>query len=132
MTYPLKFRQQVLQVQQDQGLTYAQTAQRFGIGVNTLVCWHRRLLPITQRQVNPYKIASQALLEDVQQYPDAYYHERGLRLGVSAAAIFYAFKRLGISRKKRPLSTPKPVSRHKSTSKTKLLTGKLCKDPSST
>lgn len=87
--------------------------------MNTLLCWHRRVEPITQRQVTPYKVDPKALLEDVQQYPDAYNYERGLRLGVSAGAILYALRRLGISRKKRPSLTPKPVSRHKSTSKTK-------------
>ena len=41
---------------------------------------------------------------DIREYPDAFQHERAKRFDVSASAIFYALRRLGITYKKNPES----------------------------
>ncbi|MGL4667238.1 MAG: IS630 transposase-related protein [Saezia sp.] len=100
MAYSLDFRQKVLAIKKEQGLTYKQTAQRFDIGQTTLLRWHKRI-EIHQCAVpRRRKIDKQALLEDVKQYPDAYQYERARRFGVSAVAIGKALKKQSISYKK--------------------------------
>ena len=74
---------------------------------------------MNQRNKAPSKISNAALLEDVHLYPDAYLKERAQRLGASSVGIFHALKRLGITRKKRPICTPKQTIRHKSASRQK-------------
>ena len=64
------------------------------------------------RQTKPYKIPNEALLKDVNQYPDDYLYERARRLNYSKSGNGYALKRLNISQKK-DLSTSKSVSNKK-------------------
>jgi hypothetical protein len=54
------------------------------------------------RKKKPTKISNEAILEDVNKYPDAYQSERALRLGVSKSGIYHALKRNKISYKKKP------------------------------
>ncbi|WP_255464585.1 transposase, partial [Neisseria yangbaofengii] len=44
------------------------------------------------------QVAKEALLRDVEQYPDAYCYERAQRLNCSTNGIHQALKRYGISR----------------------------------
>lgn len=105
MTYPLKFRQHVLSVKAAEGLNYEQTAQRFKIGMASVVRWSKKIEPATTRHKPATKIDMQALAEDVRFYPDAYQAERAQRLGVSASGIQKALRRLGVTRKKRAHGT---------------------------
>ena len=114
MTYPLKFRQHVLEVQKQEGLTFEETSQRFRIGKTSLVRWHRRVEPVKSRNRLPRKISMEALAEDVQHSPDAYQYERAARLGVST----YALKRLGITFKKRASNIQKLIMKLEKPSKT--------------
>jgi transposase len=104
MTYPLKFRQHILAVQKQEGLSYQQAADRFHIGIASLVRWAKNLEPAKSRYKPDTKIDKQKLIEDIKRYPDAYQYERAARLGVSKSGIYHALKRLGFTFKKRPSS----------------------------
>ena len=119
MTYPLKFRQHVLAIKEKENLTFARTAQRFGLGIASVMRWAKNIQPVTKRHKPPTKIDTQALTEDVRQFPDAYQRERAARLGVSATGIYHALRRLGFTRKKRPSGTRKPIPLREPTSRTK-------------
>ena len=45
MTYPLEFREKVMEVKSKYGLTYQQAAERFCMGKDTLTRWHKCLEP---------------------------------------------------------------------------------------
>ena len=100
MTYCLDFRQKIFKHKAKHGLTFAQTSERFDIGIATLFRWQKRLTPYQTRNKPALKINEGQLLEDVQKYPDDYQWERAQRFGVTQRAIGLAFKRLGISYKK--------------------------------
>lgn len=100
MTYGLSFRHKVFKIKASEGLTYEETAKRFGIGKTTLVRWHQRLTPLMNRNKPATKVDMNILKQDIKDYPDAYQHERAERLQVSQAGIWYALKRLGVTYKK--------------------------------
>ncbi|GFN46158.1 IS630 transposase-related protein [Candidatus Regiella insecticola] len=100
MTYPLKFRQYVLAIKEQEKLTYAQTAERFVVGMASLMRWANRIEPCMTRNKPATKIDREVLTQDVATYPDAYQFERAQRLGVSARGIGDALKRLGLTCKK--------------------------------
>jgi len=112
MTYSLDFRKKVFEIKAKEGLTYEETANRFGISKTTLVRWHQRLEPLKNRNKPATKIDMHLLREDVEKYPDAYQYERAKRLNVSQMGILYALKRLGITYKKNSES-PQGGSRKK-------------------
>ena len=82
MTYSLEFRLQVLSVKQKKDLSFSETAERFGVGVASIVRWVKNPEPRTHRHKPPAKQNMDALKEDIHLYPDAYQYERGERLGV--------------------------------------------------
>jgi transposase len=100
MTYPLKFRQHVLAIRQKEGLSFSQTAERFGVGMASVMRWAKNVQPVTRRNKPATKIDGERLAQDVLMYPDAYLRERAQRFGVSKTGIEMALKRLGLSRKK--------------------------------
>lgn len=102
--YSLGYRQRVFKVKGEEGLTYAETSKRFGVGVRTLFKWSKRIEPKKKREKPATKIDMEALRRDVEKYPDKYQYERAEAFGVTVAAIFYALKRLGISYKKNAAS----------------------------
>lgn len=88
----------------------SQVAQAYQISGNTLYLWIRLKAQTgnLNHQVkgqNATKLNSQKLAEYVQQHPDAYLHETAEHFHCSKSAIFYALKRMGITRKKRPPHT---------------------------
>jgi transposase len=99
MAYSYDFRRKVLTVREKEDLTIAEVADRFGVGVASVVRWikdiHRKKQGFRKR-----KIDMDVLKQDVADHPDAYQHERAARLGVTQNAIFLALKRLGVSYKK--------------------------------
>lgn len=105
MTYSLDFRKRVLSVQDQERLTFKETSKRFLIGLATLVRWHNRLVPKMTRNKPAVKINMEALKEDVLKHPDSYLHERAKRFQVSISGIQSALKRLGISYKKKSVSS---------------------------
>lgn len=120
MTYSLKFRLHVLAVREAEGLSYAQTAKRFCVGVASLVRWGNHPEPAKKRNKPPTKLSMDALVEDIKQYPDGYLYERARRLHVSKSGVQHAIKRLGITHKKRRSNTQEPMNRHGPTSRKKL------------
>jgi transposase len=99
MTYSSDFRRKVLSVREKEGLTIAQVAARFDVGIASIVRWLKRPEP----KIHGYrrrKIDMDALARDVEQYPDAYQSERAVRFGVHQNAICHALKKLKVSYKK--------------------------------
>ncbi|WP_201528625.1 IS630 family transposase [Psychrobacter frigidicola] len=111
MTYSIDFRKQVLRSISN-GMTVRDAAQLYNISTSTIHSWTQTLVPKKNRNKAPTKIANEALLQDVKQYPDDYMYERAQRFGCSKSGIESALKRLGISKKK-TLKHPKscPVKR---------------------
>lgn len=100
MTYPLSFRRKVLSVREQEGLTIAQAAARFGVGIASVTRWIKNPIPKETRNKPATKIDMAALARDVREYPDAYQAERARRLGVSEKGIGHALRRMHISYKK--------------------------------
>ena len=105
MTYSPDFRQKVLAIKEQEGLTQAEAALRFGVGVASVTRWEKRVEAKLTRNKPATKLDMNALEADVKTYPDAYQYERAARLGVSPRAIGYALKRLGISYKKNAVAS---------------------------
>jgi transposase len=112
MTYSIDYRKQVLFSIAD-GMTIREAALFYGLSTSTIHSWQQNLTPKTTRNKAPTKIPDDALIEDVERYPDDYNYERARRLNCSQTGIFNALKRLGISQKK-DLRTSKSVSDKKS------------------
>lgn len=102
MTYSLDFRRKVLAVREEEGLTIAEVAERFCVGVASVVRWINRVEPCLTRNKPATKIDRIKLARDVREHPDAYQAERAARLGVSEKGIGHALRRMGISYKKKP------------------------------
>lgn len=99
MTYSIDFRRKVLSVRERDGLTIAQVARRFDIGVASVVRWLKQPGP----EVHGYrrrKIDMDALRRDIEQYPDAYQYERAVRFGVHQNTVHHALKKLKVTYKK--------------------------------
>lgn len=111
MTYSVQFRKKVLKLQET-GESFITLSQRFKISTTTISRWKKQLLPKKHRHKKAVKIDDEALRRDIQDHPDSYSYERGIRFGVSASGIRYAQKRLGISYKKNAQS-PQGRSRKK-------------------
>ena len=111
MAYSLDFRRKVLSVRKKEGLTIAEVAARFDVGVASVTRWvkniHRKPQGFRQR-----KIDLDVLRQDIRDYPDAYQYERAKRMGVAQNAIFLALKKLGVTYKK---NSEASQSRHKRT-----------------
>lgn len=100
MTYSLDFRLHILAVKKKKNLSFAETAERFSVGIASIVRWSKKPAPQTTRNKPPVKINMDALQADILQYPDAYQYERAERLSVSPTGIWYALKRLNVTYKK--------------------------------
>ncbi len=100
MTYSLDFRKKILSIRTKEGLSFAKVSKRFGVSVNSVFLWSKRLEPKRTKNRPTIKIDNEVLMEDIKKYPDAYNCERAHRLNVSTSGICCAIKRLGISYKK--------------------------------
>ena len=100
MAYSLDFRKRVFSVKEERGLTFKDTSKLFEIDIRTLFRWQERLEPRTTRDKPATKVDMQALKADLEKNPDRFQYERAQDYGVSQATIFYALKRLKVSRKK--------------------------------
>ena len=45
MTHPIKFRRHVLRIKEQEGLSFAQVAERFSVGLASVKRWSKRLEP---------------------------------------------------------------------------------------
>ena len=105
MTYSLDFRKKVLSIRSREKLSFAQAARRFGISVNSIFLWSKRLEPKYTKNRPAIKIDSETLMKDIKKYPDAFNYERANRLNVSTPGIHSSMKRLKISYKKNTKSS---------------------------
>ena len=105
MTYSIDFRLRVLKIKAEEGLSYTATSKRFGVSVNSILLWTKRIEAKRSRHKPATKINSEVLKEDIKAYSDAYYYERAKRLGVSATGIYRAMKRLRVTYKKNAQSS---------------------------
>ncbi|MEZ5813929.1 MAG: IS630 transposase-related protein [Alphaproteobacteria bacterium] len=87
MTYSSDFRRKVLSVREKEGLTIAQVATRFCVGVASVTRWIKTPDPKLTRHKPATKIDMDALAHDVLDYPDAYQYERARRLGSAKKAL---------------------------------------------
>jgi len=83
-----------------EGLSIAQVAARFCVGIASVTRWLKNPNPKLTRNKPATKIDMIALARDVREFPDAYQAERARRLGVSEKGIGHALRRMGISYKK--------------------------------
>jgi Transposase len=72
MTYSLDFRRKAISVREQEGLTIAEVAARFGVGIASVVRWLKKLEPQRTRNKPATKIDMAALARDVRDFPDAY------------------------------------------------------------
>jgi len=90
--------------------TVLEISKLLDIGTATLWRWKARarqdrLAPSYPTDRPAYKLDEQAMLSWLAAHPDAYQHEIAKAMGVSRTAVQWAFKRLGITRKKRRRNT---------------------------
>ena len=109
MTYSADFREQVIKNIKQKDMSIRQACTFYNISKSTLQRW--LIDPSIQTTIvkAPTSIPNEALLKDVNQYPDDYLYEWARRLNCSKSGIGYALKRLNISQKK-DLRTSKSVS----------------------
>lgn len=100
MACSIDFRRKVLEIKDRDGLSFEETALRFGVSKSSVSRWAKRLEPCLTRNKPATKITAERLVSDVERHPDAYQHERAERFGCSQRGICEALKRLKISRKK--------------------------------
>ncbi len=101
MSYPVEVRRHILAVRLKEGLTYEQTAARFGVGIASLTRWSKRLERKTP-EGRPRKIALEKLDEHVRAHPDATLDERAAHFSVTRNAVFEALRKIGVTYKKSP------------------------------
>ena len=101
MTYSLDFRRKVLKVREKEGLSTKEAAERFNIGVDSVMRWVKHIKPQEKRHKPALKINMEALAQDVQEHPDSYHYERAKRFCVSTTCIRKALRRLGMTYKKK-------------------------------
>lgn len=105
MSYDIKMRRHVLKVREEEQLSYAKVAERFGIGKQTVYNWTKRIAEKKQRNKRAVKINMDALRADIEKHPDTYQYERAVKFGVSQPGIWHAMKRLQVSYKKNTFSS---------------------------
>lgn len=106
MTYSNDFRKKVLFIKEQESLSFAKVAKRFGVGIASIVRWTKDIESKKTRNKPATKIDMEALKKDIEAYPDAYQYERAKRLNVSPMGIAHALRRLGVTYKKNPKSSP--------------------------
>lgn len=98
MTYSTDIRELVLK-KHSEGSSIRKLAKEFEMSPQTIQLWKKDLDTKAYKR-KPSKIDDERLREDVEEYPDAYQHERAARFNCSQRAIGKALKRIGITQKK--------------------------------
>ena len=113
MTYSADFRAQVIKSVKNKEMSIRQACTFYNVSKTALQRWLKNPSIKQTRDKPPSKIPNEALLKDVEQYPDDYLYERARRFNCSKTGMHTALKRLGISQKK-DLRTYKSLSDKKS------------------
>lgn len=109
--YSTDLRQRALQYLEETN-DKMKTSQLFQVGIATIYRWVARrkqngsIEPLRKKSFYK-KIDDQKLIAYVEQNPDHFLSEIGQHFGLTLQAVFYALRRLKITRKKRPRSTRK-------------------------
>lgn len=103
--YPEKYRKRTIEYRQE-GHTLEETHSTFKVSISTIRQWERQLKEQghLQKKVAKHKfkkIDPKRLQAYIQEHPDAYLNETAEAFHCTAVAIHKAFRRLGITRKKR-------------------------------
>lgn len=107
MAYSEDYRKRVMEYL-DEGHTWVQTRETFKISMTAISSWREKyrktgeVKDAAPRRKEYRKLEPGKLKAYVQEHPDAYLKEIGEVFGCSDSAVSKAFKRLGITRKKRP------------------------------
>ena len=104
MTYPIQFRKKIMRLH-EAGMKYEEIERKYLVSIRTLARWKREISPKSKRNKPWKKINKDALIADIQKYPDSYAYERAERLCASRTGIQDAMKRLSITYKKNSQSS---------------------------
>jgi len=104
MSYDKKFREKVLDYL-SKGHTVREAHEVFEVGTTTINSWKKLLKETGQleerpRNRKPYKLCLDRLKAYVTEHPDSYLHEIAEVFNCQKSTVFYALRRLKITRKK--------------------------------
>jgi transposase len=115
MAYSIDFIKSAVAYKQE-GHTFAQLREVFGIPSATFYDWEEKLdngyYDTKIKRERKRKIDKDELKREIAERPDAYLHELAEKFGCTESAVFYALKKLAITRKKRPLPILKNQKRN--------------------
>ena len=106
MSYTTQYRKRTIEYREE-GHTLEETSRVFKVSISTIRDWEKRLKEsgsLEKSELNrpQKKVDLQRLEAYVQRHPDAYQTEIAQEFNCSPRAIRKAFKKLHITRKKRP------------------------------
>ena len=109
MAYSVDFRKKAIEFL-ERSHSQREAAWLFGISVSAVNKWHQQYRRTGELKDKPpqrsfRKLNPEKLMIYVNEHPDAYLKETGEVFGCSDTAVRKAFKRLGITRKKRQSGT---------------------------
>ena len=109
MAYSIDFRKKVIEFL-EKGNSQRVAAEVYGINAETVNKWHQKYKRTGSLEKEPVyrpfrKLDPEKLKSYVSEHPDAYLQEIGDAFGCSDTAVRKAFRRLGITRKKRRSGT---------------------------
>ncbi len=109
MAYSEDYRKRVNEYL-DEGHTWSEVQKTFKISLTTISSWRKKYKETGEVKNKPLcrtfkKLDPDKLKDYVEKHPDAYLKEIGAAFGCSDTAVHKAFKRLGITRKKRRNAT---------------------------
>jgi len=114
MAYSIDFIERAVAYRQE-GHTFEQLREAFDIPSATYYDWEKKLangyFDIQIKRERHRKIDKEALKQAVAEKPDAFLKEFAEQFNCTPTAVFYAFKKLNITRKKRLLPILKNPSR---------------------
>jgi len=118
MTYSLDLRKKAIKYVESGG-SQTSAANIFGVSSRTIWNWIQRKkqgkLEPKKYEASPRKIDDEQLKQLIKKRPDAYLKEIAEVFDVDPSAVFYAFKRLKITLKKRRVSTKKGMRKRERT-----------------
>lgn len=109
MSYPVKYRERTIEYYKE-GHTLKETSQTFQVAISTIQKWKKQLEVEGNLKNKPLnrgfkKIDPEKLQEYIKKHPDAYLKEIAQEFNCSDMAVYYALKRLKITRKKKRHNT---------------------------
>jgi putative transposase len=114
MSYSKDYKKRAVEYKRE-GHTVSETREAFRMAESTLHQWEKEYdagFPEKPKRTCEKKINKEALRRAVEECPDSELSELAEPFGCTPQAIFYALKRMGITRKKRRLPIPKNQKRN--------------------